>query len=133
MLSSGKSEEYVANQAFTKRNEIKMFHQMRIVPFLNGSKYALELEEFWPDGGYGEFLKKFCAYIGATELDWCQGVESGIGQINFENQKLTLYWSDFPAVFSFDCNSFQQAERLRCLAGEYFNRQRADCRSGYKG
>lgn len=92
---------------------------MKIVPFRYGHEYSLELGEFWPRGGYAKFLKDFCTKIGGGFLDWSQGVESGIGHINFENQKLTVYWSDFPDAFSFDCNNQSQAERLKLLVEKF--------------
>ncbi len=55
--------------------------KFRIAPFLKSTEYALELEDFEPKGGYEPFLKNVCSYLGATFLDWYQGVESGIGHI----------------------------------------------------
>ena len=93
--------------------------EMRIKPFLNSHEYALELDEFWPKEGYKEFLTNFCVSIGGDFIDWRQGVESGLGHIYFEKEKLTVYWSDFPDAFSFDCNSQMQAERLKGLVRSY--------------
>ncbi len=93
--------------------------QMRIAPFKNSHECSLELDEFSPQEGYAEFLKDFCTAIGGRFLDWYQGVESGIGHINFENQNLIVYWSDFPDAFSFDCNNKTQAERLKILVEKY--------------
>jgi len=93
--------------------------EMRIQPFKNSYEYALELDEFWPEGGYEKFLRNFCSCIDGAFIDWHQGVESGIGHIFFEKQRLTVYWSDFPDSFSFDCNSQMQAERLKKLAEKY--------------
>ena len=93
--------------------------EIRIRPFSSGEQYALELDEFWPKGGYVKFLKNFCDHIGAGFLDWQRRSGSGVGHIHFENQELIVYWSDFPDTFSFDCNSQMQAERLRCLVNDY--------------
>lgn len=97
---------------------------MRITPFRYSHEYALELSEFWPKEGFAGFLKDFCSYVGGRFIDWHQGVESGLGHINFENQTITVYWSDFPDAFSFDCNNQLQAERLKRLVKEYFEPQR---------
>jgi hypothetical protein len=93
--------------------------EIRIRPFSSGEKYALELDEFWPRGGYVKSLKNFCAHIGASFLDWQQRLGSGVGHINFENQELIVSWSDFPDTFSFDCYSQIQAERLWRLVDDY--------------
>lgn len=93
--------------------------EIRIRPFSSGEKYALELDEFWPKGGYVKFLKNFCTHIGAVFLDWQQRLGSGVGHISFESQELIVSWSDFPDTFSFDCHTQMQAERLRRLIDEY--------------
>ena len=93
--------------------------EIRIRPFRCGDKYAVELDEFSPRGGYVKFLKNFCHHIGAGFLDWNQRPDSGIGHISFENQELIVYWSDFPDIFSFDCHSQVQAERLKHLVDAY--------------
>ncbi len=93
---------------------------MKITPFKCSHKYSLELDEFCPKEGFAKFLGNLCANIGGYFIDWHQGVESGIGHINFENEKLTVFWSDFPDAFSFDCNSENQAERLKFLVERYF-------------
>ena len=96
--------------------------EIRITPFKNGNEVSLELEEFWPREGYAKFLRSFCSEAGGDFIDWHQGVESGIGHISFENQRLTVFWSDFPDAFSFDCTSQKQAERLKGLVERYFAR-----------
>ena len=93
--------------------------EIRIRPVSCSDKFALELDEFWPKGGYIKFLKSFCHHIGAGFLDWQQGLDSGVGHIRFDNEELVVYWSDFPDTFSFDCNSQVQAERLKHLVDEY--------------
>ena len=93
--------------------------EIRIRPVRCSDKYALELDEFWPRGGYIKFLKNFCNHIGARFLDWQQRLGSGVGHISFENEELIVYWSDFPDTFSFDCSSQVQAERLKHLFDEY--------------
>ena len=93
--------------------------EIRIRPVRCSDKYALELDEFWPRGGYVKFLKNFCHHIGAGFLDWQQRLGYGIGHINFESQELIVSWSDFPDTFSFDCNSQIQAERLKHLVDGY--------------
>ena len=93
--------------------------EIRIRPVSCSDKFALELDEFWPKGGYIKFLKSFCHHIGAGFLDWQQRLDSGVGHIRFDNEELVVYWSDFPDTFSFDCNSQVQAERLKHLVDEY--------------
>ena len=93
--------------------------EIRIRPVRCTEKDALELDEFWPRGGYIKFLKSFCHHIGAGFLDWQQRLDSGVGHIRFDNEELVVYWSDFPDTFSFDCNSQVQAERLKHLVDEY--------------
>ncbi|NDC09883.1 MAG: hypothetical protein EBZ75_11180 [Oxalobacteraceae bacterium] len=93
--------------------------ETRIRPVRCSDKFALELDEFWPRGGYVKFLKNFCDHIDAAFLDWQQRLGSGVGHISFEKQELVVYWSDFPDIFSFDCNTRLQAERLKLLVDEY--------------
>ncbi len=93
--------------------------EIRIRPVICSDKFALELDEFWPKGGYVKFLKNFCKHIDAGFLDWHQRLGSGVGHIIFENQELVVYWSDFPDTFSFDCISQVQAERLKIMVDEY--------------
>ena len=93
--------------------------EIRIRPVSCSDKFALELDEFWPKGGYIKFLKSFCHHIGAGFLDCQQRLDSGVGHIRFDNEELVDYWSDFTYTFSFDCNSQVQAERLKHRVDEY--------------
>jgi hypothetical protein len=94
--------------------------ELQITPFKNSHEYSLEIREFEPSEGYEEFLKKFCQFTGAQFLDWYQGWWDGLGHIEMNNQKLSVYWSDFPLAISFDCDTRKQAEKLEEIAKSYF-------------
>lgn len=94
-------------------------------PFLNSEEYALKLEEFEPKGGYEPFLKDVCLFLGATFLDWYQGVESGIGKIIYKDYRMTIFWTDFPQSLSFDCKDEVMAKELQQKLEAYFS-QRAE-------
>jgi hypothetical protein len=94
-----------------------------ITPFAKSNKYSLELEDFEPKGGYEPFLKDVCSYLGATFLDWYQGVESGIGHIIYKEYKMTVYWTDFPFALSFDCANEAMAKELQEELKKYFETQ----------
>jgi hypothetical protein len=90
-------------------------------PFLNSTEYALKLEEFEPKGGYEPFLKDVCPFLGATFLDWYQGIESGIGKIIYKGYKMTVFWTDFPQSLSFDCEDQAMAQQLQKELEDYFH------------
>lgn len=95
----------------------------RVSSFANGDKYSLELEDFEPKGGYESFLKEVCLFVNSEYLDWYQGVESGIGHINYKGYKMTVFWTDFPFALSFDCRDEAMALDLRGRLEAYFSVQ----------
>lgn len=95
----------------------------RVSPFASSDKCSLELEDFEPKCGYEFFLKEACPFLGADYLDWHQGVESGIGHINYKGYKMTVFWTDFPFALSFDCRDEPMALELRGRLEAYFSAQ----------
>jgi len=94
--------------------------QFRITPFLQSKEFSLELEDFEPVGGYEQFLKHVCDYLGETFLDWYQGIESGIGHVTYRGYTLTVYWTDFPFALSFDCQDEAMAKELKTALESFF-------------
>jgi hypothetical protein len=94
-----------------------------IQPFLNSEEFSLDLEDFEPKGGYELFLKDACAFLDAKYLDWHQGIETGIGHINYKGYKVTVFWTDFPFALSFDCRDEAMALDLRDQLQAYFSAQ----------
>lgn len=93
----------------------------RVSPFASSDKYSLDLENFESKGGYESFLKEACHFVGADYVDWYQGVESGIGHINYKGYKMTVFWTDFPFALSFDCRDEAMALDLRSQLEAYFS------------
>lgn len=94
--------------------------KFRISPFLNNSKFSLEIEEFEPRCGYKIFLADACKFFGEQLLDWYQGVESGVGHMTYKSELITVSWTDFPIALSFDCANEEIANELRTKFDEYF-------------
>ena len=99
------------------------FIKFRITPFSRSSKYSLELECFYPKGGFKKFLTDFCKTGEGELLDWWQGIESAIGHITFEGNVLTVYCSDFPDALSFDCDDISQAKKIEMDLKRFLNLQ----------
>ncbi len=91
-----------------------------ITPFRKSSDFALEINDFEPVGGYENFIKNFCKYIGAEFLDWYQGWWDGLGHINIGETNMRVFWTDFPLSLSFDCSNKTQAEILKKKLEAFF-------------
>lgn len=87
--------------------------------FSASNKFSLELLEFIPRVGYEKFLREFCRFAGEQFIDWAQGVESGIGHITFDGNKITVVWSDTPFCLSFDCINKESATSLHTLIARF--------------
>ncbi len=87
---------------------------------VKGTGMSVMLNDFEPKGGYEPFLKDVCPYLGATFLDWYQGIESGIGHIIYKDYKMTVFWTDFPFSLSFDCKNEAMAKELQEELKGYF-------------
>lgn len=95
--------------------------RFRISPFLKSAKFSLELEDFEPQDGYERFLRTLCDYLNEQFLDWCQGIESGIGHITYCGYTLTVYWTDYPFSLSFDCQDETMAQELKTSLEAFFD------------
>lgn len=74
----------------------------------------MALENFHLNNGIDGFLYALCDHSDDCNfLDWYQGVEVGMGHINFKRNPVYVYWTDFPESLSFDFDSVQDAELFK--------------------
>ena len=85
-----------------------------ITSFLNSNKCTVELESFHFNNGIDRFLHALCDNSNDFKfIDWYQGIEAGMGHINFRRNPVYVYWTDFPESLSFDFNNVQDAELFK--------------------
>lgn len=94
--------------------------KISVQPFIKSQKYSVELEDFEPLGGVEWFLKNLCQFLDENFLDWYQGVETGIGHMTYQNNRLTVIWTDFPLSLSFDCQDKETSVKLQFCLEDYF-------------
>lgn len=86
--------------------------EVKIREFVNSSKYALEIDDFEPEGGVFNFFRDFCAYLDEDFLSWEQGPDFAMGLMSYRGHLLRLFSGEFPCVVSIDCIDKKMAKEL---------------------
>lgn len=93
---------------------------IRLTKFKSSEKCSVELVNFEPKGGLEIFIKTLSEYLEEDLLEWSRNWEFGVGTITFMGNKIALIQSEFPQVFSFDCQSEAIANELKKRLVKFF-------------
>ncbi|MCA1324080.1 hypothetical protein [Herbaspirillum sp. alder98] len=93
--------------------------KIQIRPHAIGEGWSLILDDFEPSGGYAEFQKKLCIFLGEKFDYWHQGVAEGVGRMSYQQSFINTYWADYPFTFCLECPNENTAHRLRADCERY--------------